>query len=345
VRCRTLFYERNTCGSVDEEVQFLPEFMFNIAIETENLKKEYPDGTMALKGVSLSIKKGEIFGLLGPNGAGKSTLIHIVCGLTNKTSGSARVFGHDVFTDYIFTRSKIGFVPQELNGEPFLTVEKAVRFQAGFFGKRVTDQEVDETLEKLSLLDKKKTILRNLSGGMKRRLMIAKALIHKPEILFLDEPTAGVDVELRRDIWRFIRSLKNLGTTIVLTTHYLEEAEAMAERVGIISNGNLILVQETGALMKQMGQKKVRFHFEKPFLSVPGILRQFNLQLMMDGRVLETRSLTPKSFNQINLLLDVFRKEKYDLVDIETRERKLEEIFVDLIRDGGSQKNSEKQEK
>ena len=252
-------------------------------IEIEGLSKTYAGGFQALKDVSLTIGQGEIFALLGPNGAGKTTLIGITCGLVNPTSGRVLADGHDIVRDYRAARAKIGLVPQELSTDAFETVWDTVKFSRGLFGKAPDAAHLEKVLKDLSLWDKKDAKIMALSGGMKRRVMIAKALSHEPTILFLDEPTAGVDVELRRDMWEMVRRLRENGVTIILTTHYIEEAEEMADRVGVISKGELILVEEKAALMRKLGKKQLTLHLQEPLTAVPDGLSQYDLALQADG--------------------------------------------------------------
>jgi len=252
-------------------------------ITIESLSKIYAGGFQALKAVNLSIARGEIFALLGPNGAGKTTLIGIVCGLVKLTSGSVVADGHDIQKDFRAARAKIGLVPQEISTDAFETVWDTVRFSRGLFGKPRNDAYLQKVLTDLSLWDKKDATIQTLSGGMKRRVMIAKALSHEPAILFLDEPTAGVDVELRRDMWQMVRGLRDQGVTIILTTHYIEEAEEMADRIGMISGGELILVEETSALMRKLGKKQLTLHLQEPLTALPGELAGEPLELAADG--------------------------------------------------------------
>src|SRR5215813_404914 len=253
--------------------------MMTPAISVSNLNKIYASGFQALKDVSLDIRHGEIFALLGPNGAGKTTLIGIICGIVNPTSGTVKVDGHDIISDYRQARSLIGLVPQELTTDAFETPPATLRFSRGLFGKPANPDCVVKVLKQLSLWDKRHDKIRMLSGGMKRRLMIAKALAHEPQILFLDEPTAGVDVELRKDMWQLVRSLRASGVTIILTTHYIEEAEEMADRIGVINKGSLIVVEEKRALMKKLGRKELTLHLLEPLHAIPEALRDWPLTL------------------------------------------------------------------
>ncbi|HSO36044.1 MAG TPA: ABC transporter ATP-binding protein, partial [Labilithrix sp.] len=252
-------------------------------IEVENLTKTYASGFEALKNVSLTIDRGEIFALLGPNGAGKTTLIGIICGIVNATRGTVRADGHDIVADYRAARSSIGLVPQELSTDMFETVRATVSFSRGLFGKPKSPAHIEKVLRELSLWDKRDSKIMTLSGGMKRRVLIAKALAHEPQILFLDEPTAGVDVELRRDMWTMVRSLRETGVTIILTTHYIEEAEQMADRIGVINKGELVLVEEKAALMEKLGKKQLILHLQEPLARVPEALADYALELANDG--------------------------------------------------------------
>src|SRR5437764_9042976 len=260
------------------------------AVRLRSATKRYGNFT-ALDGVSLDIRRGEVFGLLGPNGAGKTTLISLVAGTARPTSGRVEVLGHDVLTDYQVTRRAVGLVPQELNFDPFFTVEETLRFQAGYFGMRLSDARIDEILGNLSLRDKRTANTRSLSGGMKRRLLIAKALVHDPPVLFLDEPTAGVDVELRRDLWAYVKRLASAGTTVVLTTHYLEEAEELADRIGVIKNGRLLVVEDKASLLARYGRRTVRLALEKPVRELPAPLLAAGAALAEGGAALV---LTPR---------------------------------------------------
>lgn len=298
-------------------------------IEIKNLSKTYASGTSALKNVSLSIAKGEIFALLGPNGAGKTTLIGIVTGVVNKTSGTVTVMGKDIVRDYRFTRSHIGLVPQELLLDPFLTVEEALRYQRGFYGKKRDDALIKNILQSLSLWDKRAQQVRTLSGGMKRRVLIGKALTNEPSILFLDEPTAGVDVELRKDMWAQIARLRDRGTTIILTTHYIEEAELMADRIGIITGGELKIVERKSDLLEKLGDKKLLVTLAAPLPQIPATLAHYHLALSENGTRL-SYSYGASAAHVTTLLADL---ERHGIAvhDIDTRTRSLEEIFVELI--------------
>ncbi len=300
-------------------------------VEVNGLTKVYDGGLRALKDVSLSIEKGEILALLGPNGAGKTTLISALCGLTTPTSGTATVGGHDIQAEYRHARRLIGLVPQEVALEPFERVINTVRFSRGLFGKRRDDALIERILRQLSLWDKRNSRINALSGGMKRRVLIAKALCHEPRVLFLDEPTAGVDVELRRDMWEIVRGLKAGGVTIILTTHYIEEAEAIADRVGIINKGELLLVEEKTALMARMGCKTLRIDLQEPVKAVPEALMGYDLELSPDGTSLSYHYDTSGEGTGITRLLQALAREGIGLRDIQTTQSSLEEIFVNLV--------------
>ena len=298
-------------------------------IEISNLNKTYEGGFQALKGIDLSIKKGEIFALLGPNGAGKTTMISIVCGITNPTDGQILVGGKDIIKDYRDTRSMIGLVPQELTTGAFETVISTVSFSRGLFGKKKSPEHIEYILKKLSLWEKRNDRLLTLSGGMKRRLIIAKALSHEPRILFLDEPTAGVDVELRKDMWKHVKALQESGVTIILTTHYIEEAEEMADRIGVINNGELILVEEKNSLMKKLGTKKLTIELAQPINQLPAELKELDLHLENN---LVTYTYDPKKdAPKINNLISYIMDTKIKIKDINTEQSSLEEIFVKLV--------------
>ncbi|WP_375174811.1 ABC transporter ATP-binding protein [Pseudooceanicola sp.] len=301
-----------------------------------DLKKTYEGGFEALKGVTLDIEEGEILALLGPNGAGKTTLISTVCGITVPTSGSATVAGHDIITDYRAAREQIGLVPQEINLEPFETVWNTVRLTRGIFGKKRDDALLEDILKRLSLWDKKSSRIRELSGGMKRRVLIAKALSHEPRVLFLDEPTAGVDVELRKDMWDIVAELKSQGVTIILTTHYIEEAEAISDRVGVINGGQLLLVEEKQALMDRMGQKQLTIELREPLTAVPAGLSAYALELSEDGTALTYSYDVSKERTGITALLSALSEEGIVLRDLVTRQSSLEEIFVGLVKEGAA---------
>ncbi|WP_309604722.1 ABC transporter ATP-binding protein [Phenylobacterium sp.] len=300
-------------------------------ISIEGLSKTYAGGFQALKGVDLSIERGEIFALLGPNGAGKTTLIGIVCGIVNPTAGRVLADGHDVVRDYRAARAKIGLVPQELSTDAFETVWATVNFSRGLFGKPKNPAYVEQVLRDLSLWDKKDAKIMTLSGGMKRRVMIAKALSHEPRILFLDEPTAGVDVELRRDMWQMVRSLRESGVTIILTTHYIEEAEEMADRIGVISKGELILVEDKAELMRKLGKKQLTLHLQAPMSAVPEGLAGYDLALANDGADLVYSFDAQAETTGIAELLRELSRRGVDFKDLQTEQSSLEEIFVSLV--------------
>ena len=301
-------------------------------ISVAGLSKTYAGGFQALKSVDLTIEKGEIFALLGPNGAGKTTLIGIICGLVNPTSGTVHADGHDIVKDYRAAREKIGLVPQELSTDAFETVWATVNFSRGLFGKPKNHAYVEKVLRDLSLWDKKDAKIMALSGGMKRRVMIAKALSHEPQILFLDEPTAGVDVELRRDMWEMVRGLRANGVTIILTTHYIEEAEEMADRIGIISKGELILVEDKAALMRKLGKKQLTLHLQDPLKTAPSDLPQYDLTLANAGADLVYSFDAQAENTGIAELLRELSRRGIDFKDLQTEQSSLEEIFVSLVR-------------
>ena len=303
-------------------------------VTIRDLKKVYAEGFEALKGVSLTIREGEILALLGPNGAGKTTLISTVCGITMPTSGSVIVSGHDIETDYRAARSLIGLVPQEIALEPFETVIRTVRFSRGLFGRTRDDALVEKILTRLSLWDKRDSELKQLSGGMRRRVLIAKALVHEPRVLFLDEPTAGVDVELRRDMWRIVEDMKAEGVTIILTTHYIEEAEALADRVAVINRGEILLVEEKAALMARMGRKTLRIELDEPVAEVPADLSDYGLRLEDEGRVLVYDYDTAAERTGIARLMGALAAEGIVVRDVATSQNSLEDIFVGLVHDG-----------
>ena len=300
-------------------------------ITIEGLSKTYAGGFQALKGVDLSIDKGEIFALLGPNGAGKTTLIGIVCGLVRMTSGRVVADGHDILKDFRAARAKIGLVPQEISTDAFETVWDTVKFSRGLFGKAPNDAHLEKVLRDLSLWDKKSEKIMALSGGMKRRVMIAKALSHEPQILFLDEPTAGVDVELRRDMWEVVRGLRDSGVTIILTTHYIEEAEEMADRVGVIAKGEIILVEEKTALMQKLGRKQLTLQLAEPLAEAPTLLADYNLELSEDGQTLTYTFETERERNRITALLRGLNDAGIVFSDLHTSQSSLEDIFVSLV--------------
>jgi ABC-2 type transport system ATP-binding protein len=301
-------------------------------IKIKDLSKTYAGGFEALKPINLDIRRGEIFALLGPNGAGKTTLISIVCGIVNATTGSVTVDGGDILKDYRRVRSMIGLVPQELTTDAFETVFNAVSFSRGLFGKSPDPAYIEKVLKSLSLWDKKDSRIMTLSGGMKRRLLIAKALSHEPTILFLDEPTAGVDVELRKDMWQVVRDLRATGVTIILTTHYIEEAEEMADRVGVIARGELILVEEKAELMRKLGKKQLTLQLSEPLAAIPEVLVPHALELSEDGRALTFTYDTHAGRTGITALLNDMRSAGIGFADLNTTQSSLEDIFVDLVR-------------
>ena len=306
------------------------------ALSIRALRKAYTSGTEALKSVDLDIRRGEIFALLGPNGAGKTTLISIVCGLVTATSGDVLVGGHHWQREYKAARRKLGLVPQEMNIDVFEPVFNTVAFSRELFGLKRDDAVIERILRDLSLWDKRKEILKELSGGMKRRVMIAKALAHEPEILFLDEPTAGVDVELRKEMWQMVRGLQQRGTTIILTTHYIEEAEEMADRVGVINNGELILVEEKAELMKKLGRKLLHLNLAEPLGVVPPALAQWAPTLSEGGLTMSYEFDRHAERTGIPSLLAALRDEGIGFKDLDTRQSSLEDIFVGLIREGNA---------
>ena len=301
-------------------------------ISISNLSKVYDDGTNALDEVNLQVNKGEIIALLGPNGAGKTTLISTICGLLTHESGKIKVDGYDTVTEYRKTRRLIGLVPQEIMLEPFETVYDTVRFTRGLFGYPENRKFLEDVLQQLSLWDKRNQMIKELSGGMKRRVMIAKALSHNPKILFLDEPTAGVDVELRRDMWNLVDLLKSNGVTILLTTHYIEEAEMMAERVALIDKGKVIFVENKDALMARMGKKELTIKFKSPITKIPGSLSHYKLEISKDRLSLMYVYDTKASRTGITRLMRDIADTGFVLEDLETSQSSLEDIFVSLIR-------------
>ncbi len=304
-------------------------------ISIENVTKVYASGLRALKPINLDIAKGEIFALLGPNGAGKTTLINIVCGIVTASSGRVIADGHDIVRDYRAARSKIGLVPQELTTDAYETVWATVTFSRGLFGRAPNPHYVSGLLRDLSLTDKRNSKIMTLSGGMKRRVMIAKALSHEPDILFLDEPTAGVDVELRRDMWNLVRALRARGVTIILTTHYIEEAEEMADRVGVISKGGLILVEEKAALMKKFGKKQLTLHLKEPMARIPDELAPWGLELKNHGEYLVLTVEGTGAFD-IPALLQRMGELSIVIKDLQTQQSSLEDIFVSLVSERGT---------
>ena len=301
-------------------------------IRIKDLTKTYATGFEALKTTSLEIRRGEIFGLLGPNGAGKTTLINIVCGIVNPTSGSITVDGHDIVKDARAARALIGLVPQELTTDAFETVWDTTTFSRGLFGKPRSPKHVESVLKSLSLWDRKGDKIMTLSGGMKRRVMIAKALSHEPQVLFLDEPTAGVDVELRKDMWNVVRGLRKSGVTIILTTHYIEEAEEMADRIGVINHGEIILVQEKAELMHKLGKKQMTLQLQAPLSAVPPQLAAYDLALSADGTELVFTYDTKGERTGITALLDQLGEAGIQFKDLSTTQSSLEEIFVSLVK-------------
>ena len=298
-----------------------------------NLSKVYDNGFNALKNINLKIRKGEIFAMLGPNGAGKTTLISIICGIVNPTSGNVTVDDYDIIKDYRETRSRIGLVPQELTLEQFETVFNNVSYSRGLYGKKADPNHIEKVLKQLSLWDKKDLKLRQLSGGMKRRVLIAKALSHEPTILFLDEPTAGVDVELRKEMWQVVENLRKTGVTIILTTHYIEEAEAIADRVGVINQGEIVVVDETKELLKKMGHKKLTIDLQEKISQIPTTLQKYNLSFTPDLMSLNyTYNVQAKRTGITNLLQDL-KDAGLKLKDLKTEQSTLEKIFVNLVKE------------
>ncbi len=301
-------------------------------ISINNLNKTYKTGLVALTNINLDINKGEIFALLGPNGAGKTTLISIICGIVNPGEGEVLVDGHNIINNYREAREKIGLVPQEVSTDMFETVWGTVTFSRGLFGKAPDPDFIEKVLRDLSLWDKRDTTLLALSGGMKRRVMIAKALAHEPEILFLDEPTAGVDVELRQDMWAMVRGLQDKGVTIILTTHYIEEAEEMADRIGVICRGEVIVVEDKQLLMKKLGKKQLTLHLQQPMEVIPAELMEYPLELANDGNELVYTFDSQKEHTGIANLLRLLNQHGIDFRDLHSSESSLEEIFVSLVQ-------------
>ena len=302
-------------------------------IEIKNISKVYDNGFKALNNINLQINKGEIFAMLGPNGAGKTSLISIICGIVKPTSGKITVENFDIIEDYRETRSRIGLVPQELTLEQFETVFNNVSYSRGLYGKKPDPKHIEKVLRQLSLWDKKDLILRQLSGGMKRRVLIAKALSHEPRILFLDEPTAGVDVELRQEMWKVVKSLRETGVTIILTTHYIEEAEAIADRVGVINQGEIIIIEEKNELLKKMGHKKLTVELQQEINEIPASLKKYNLLIGNNNMSLDyTYNLKEKQTGITNLLQDI-KDSGLKLKDLKTEQSNLEKIFVTLVRE------------
>ena len=300
-------------------------------LSISHLSKSYASGLQALKDVSLEIRRGEIFALLGPNGAGKTTLINIVCGIVRPSSGSVSVDGRDIQREYRHTRAKIGLVPQELHTDMFETVWGTVSFSRGLFGHAPDPDHLENVLRQLSLWDKRNDRIMTLSGGMKRRVLIAKALAHEPEVLFLDEPTAGVDVELRRDMWALVRRLRDGGVTVILTTHYIDEAEEMADRIGVINKGELIVVEEKSALMKQLGKKQLTLHLVQPLQALPSPLSEWKVCLKNHGSELEYNFDAQEERAGIPALLRRLEELGIAFTDLQTKQSSLEDIFIDLV--------------
>jgi ABC-2 type transport system ATP-binding protein len=301
-------------------------------IKIENLSKVYASGFKALNNINLEIREGEIIALLGPNGAGKTTLISIICGIVTPSSGSVRIDGYDIMKDYRQARALIGLVPQELATDAFETPTATMKLSRGIFGKKPDAAFVDSVLKSLSLYDKKDSRIMALSGGMKRRVMIGKALAHEPRILFLDEPTAGVDVELRKDMWNVVRRLRDEGVTIILTTHYIEEAEEMADRIGIINKGELMLVEEKAALMKKLGEKRLILHLCQPLAALPAALQAMGVSVGAQGDMLTYVYDAQSESSDITHLLEALEAAGIKFKDLETRQNSLEEIFVNLVK-------------
>jgi ABC-2 type transport system ATP-binding protein len=304
------------------------------AISVSNLSKTYASGFQALKNIDLEIRSGEIFALLGPNSAGKTTLINVICGIVNPSGGAVRVNGYDILKDYRVTRSLIGLVPQELTTDAFESPLATMRFSRGLFGKAPNDDHLAKVLKDLSLWDKRDAKIRTLSGGMKRRVLIAKALSHEPRILFLDEPTAGVDVELRKDMWQLVRELRASGVTIILTTHYIEEAEEMADRVGVINNGEIILVEDKVELMRKLGRKQLKIELREALTAIPAALSHHQLALEAGGKQLIYTYDTKAEHTGITDLLDELRRASIRFNDLQTTQSTLEDIFVGLVSQG-----------
>jgi ABC-2 type transport system ATP-binding protein len=303
------------------------------AIAVKGVSKTYASGLEALSGIDLTVRDGEILALLGPNGAGKTTLISIICGIVNASTGTVEVSGHDIYRSFRKARELIGLVPQELHTDAFETVWATTRFSRGLFGKKPDDAYLEQVLRDLSLFDKKDSKIMTLSGGMKRRVMVAKALAHEPRILFLDEPTAGVDVELRKDMWQLIRRLRDSGVTIILTTHYIEEAEDIADRIGVINRGRLLLIEEKAELMRKLGEKQLKIELQHPLPAVPEALSAYGLSLGDEGRSLIYHYDSQAARSGIGTLLADLRKADIPVRDLSTSQRSLEEIFVGLVRE------------
>ncbi|QQD18983.1 ABC transporter ATP-binding protein [Spongiibacter nanhainus] len=304
-----------------------------LAVNVQGVNKVYASGHPALQGVDLEIRDGEIFALLGPNGAGKTTLISIICGIVNASGGAVTVGGLDIVRNFRQVRGRVGLVPQELSTDGFESVWTTVKFSRGLFGKPPNNAYLEQILRQLSLWEKRHARIMELSGGMKRRVMIAKALSHEPDVLFLDEPTAGVDVELRRDMWEMVRGLRERGVTIILTTHYIEEAEEMADRIGVISKGEIVLVEDKDTLMDKLGQKQLRLQLQQPLTSLPDDLRELALSLSDDGHELVFHFDSQSEHTGIADVLRRLDQHGIDYKDLQTRQRSLEEIFVSLVHE------------
>ena len=330
---RTNSASRNTAGQDREDASAQRGGATQAVISIANLSKVYASGFHALKNVNLEIQRGEIFALLGPNGAGKTTLISIVCGIVNATEGNVLVNGHDIVADYRAARELIGLVPQELTTDAFESVWSTVSFSRGLFGKPPNPAHIEKVLKDLSLWDKKDSKVMTLSGGMKRRLLIAKALSHEPNILFLDEPTAGVDVNLRRDMWQLVRSLRDAGVTIILTTHYIDEAEEMADRIGVISKGAIILVEDKIELMQKLGKKRLTLQLQQPLGELPSALTEYDLELANGGTELTYTYDTKSERTGIVALLDRLSDAGIIFKDLQTTQSSLEDIFVSLVKE------------
>lgn len=302
-------------------------------ISIKNLNKTYASGLHALKNINLDIRKGEIFALLGPNGAGKTTLINVICGIVTPSKGTVLVDGHDILADYRAARSNIGLVPQELATATFENVIATMQFSRGLFGKPSNPDLIEKVLRDLSLWDKRHDKIMTLSGGMKRRVLIAKALVHEPQILFLDEPTAGVDVELRHDMWEMVRGLRESGVTIILTTHYIDEAEEMADRIGVINGGEIAVVEDKSVLMNKLGKKQLMLTLQNPLSSIPAELSEYSLELSADGNEIIYTFDVQKEHTGISELLRRLGKHGIDFKDLHSSQSSLEDIFVSLVRD------------
>ncbi len=303
----------------------------DVLLRARNLSLSF-GGVLAVNDVSFDVRRGEIFTLIGPNGAGKTTLISIICGIVNPSEGQITVNGHDIIRNYRAARSEIGLVPQELTTDSFETVWNTLSFSRGLFGKAPNPAHIEKVLRSLSLWEKKDNRIMTLSGGMKRRVMIGKALSHEPKILFLDEPTAGVDVELRKDMWQVVRELRASGVTIILTTHYIEEAEEMADRIGVINKGEIILVEEKHDLMQKLGEKRLTLHLSEPLAAIPGSLASYKLEMKNDGMSLVYTYDAQQESSDITSLLDDIEAASIQFKDLETRQNSLEEIFVNLVK-------------